>query len=145
VAGVLRAYLQDTPKRLGRDREGQWGIRVNDQFRLCFVWRDGGAERVEFCDHHRGRETMVITVEELRAGLVDSPDVVEPDAEPLPPIHHGEHVRDWLDQTGVTAYALAKAMRVPQTRIAEILAGRRGITADTTVRLGRAIGTSAEM
>ncbi len=36
-------------------------------------------------------------------------------------------------------------MKVRQTRIAEILAGRRGITVDTTVRLGRAIPTSAEM
>ena len=85
---------------------------------------------------------MVILREEIESGLVDLSDGGD---ELLPPIHPGEHVRDWLEQTGVTAYALAKAMRVPQTRIVEILAGRRGITVDTAVRLGRAIGTSAEM
>ena len=85
---------------------------------------------------------MVILREEIENGLVDLSDEGD---ELLPPIHPGEHVRDWLEQTGVTAYALAKAMRVPQTRIAEILAGRRGVTVDTAVRLGRAIGTSAEM
>jgi antitoxin HigA-1 len=85
---------------------------------------------------------MVILREEIENGLVDLSDEGD---ELLPPIHPGEHVRDWLEQTGVTAYALAKAMKVPQTRIAEILAGRRGITVDTAARLGRAIGTSAEM
>jgi antitoxin HigA-1 len=88
---------------------------------------------------------MVITMEDLRSGRVDFSGIIDEDAEPLLPTHPGEHVRDWLEQTGVTAYALAKAMKVPQTRIAEILAGRRGITVDTAVRLGRAIGTSAEM
>jgi antitoxin HigA-1 len=85
---------------------------------------------------------MVILREEIENGLVDLSDEGD---ELLPPSHPGEHIRDWLEQTGVTAYALAKAMKVPQTRIAEILAGRRGITVDTAVRLGRAIGTSAEM
>jgi len=33
---------------------GQYSIRINDQWRLCFVWRDGGAERVEIVDYHRG-------------------------------------------------------------------------------------------
>ena len=88
---------------------------------------------------------MVVTMEDLRAGRVDFADLVEPGAEDLPPIHPGEHVRDWLEQVGVTAYALAKAMRVPQTRLAEIVAGRRGITADTALRLARWFGTSAEL
>ena len=37
---------------LGRDRAGQYAIAVNDQFRICFVWTDGGPERVEFTDYH---------------------------------------------------------------------------------------------
>ena len=41
---------------------------------------------------------------------------------------------------GITAYQLAKAVRVPQTRIGEILGGRRGITADTSLRLARYFG-----
>ena len=34
------------------DRRGQHSIRVNAQWRLCFVWRDGGAEDVELVDYH---------------------------------------------------------------------------------------------
>jgi len=34
------------------DREGQHSIRVNDQFRICFVWRDGDAFEVEIADYH---------------------------------------------------------------------------------------------
>jgi proteic killer suppression protein len=34
------------------DRAGQHSIRVNDQFRLCFVWRDGGASDVEISDYY---------------------------------------------------------------------------------------------
>jgi toxin HigB-1 len=35
-------------------RVGQHSMRINDQWRICFVWRDGGAERVEIVDYHRG-------------------------------------------------------------------------------------------
>jgi proteic killer suppression protein len=34
------------------DRLGQHAIRVNDQWRICFVWKDGDAFDVEFCDYH---------------------------------------------------------------------------------------------
>jgi proteic killer suppression protein len=34
------------------DRAGQHSIRVNDQWRVCFVWRDGGAHEVEVIDYH---------------------------------------------------------------------------------------------
>jgi toxin HigB-1 len=34
------------------DRRGQHSIRVNDQWRICFVWRDGGADDVELVDYH---------------------------------------------------------------------------------------------
>ena len=34
------------------DRKGQHSIRINDQWRLCFVWTDGGAENVEIVDYH---------------------------------------------------------------------------------------------
>ncbi len=36
------------------DRAGQHSIRVNDQWRLCFVWRDGDAFEVELIDYHKG-------------------------------------------------------------------------------------------
>lgn len=39
-------------ERLAGDRRGQHSIRVNAQWRFCFVWRDGGAEDVELVDYH---------------------------------------------------------------------------------------------
>jgi proteic killer suppression protein len=34
------------------DRKGQWSIRINDQWRVCFIWRDGQASNVEIVDYH---------------------------------------------------------------------------------------------
>jgi len=33
-------------------RAGQWSIRINEQWRICFLWVDGNATRVEICDYH---------------------------------------------------------------------------------------------
>ena len=48
--------LRDPPgnrlEALSGDREGQYSIRVNDQFRLCFVWTEAGPAQVEFVDYH---------------------------------------------------------------------------------------------
>lgn len=88
---------------------------------------------------------MAVTMEDLKAGRVDLAEAIDPTGVAEGPVHPGEHVRDWLDETGTTAYALAKAMGVPGNRLLAILAGRRAITADTALRLGAATGTSAEM
>jgi len=37
---------------LSGDRAGQWSIRINDQWRICFNWQDGHAENVEIVDYH---------------------------------------------------------------------------------------------
>ena len=37
---------------LGGDRKGQHSIRINDQWRICFVWTERGPENVEICDYH---------------------------------------------------------------------------------------------
>ena len=58
-------------------------------------------------------------------------------------IHPGEHLADALDALGVTPAALARAIRVPSNRVTGILHGRRAITADTALRLGRYFNTSA--
>jgi proteic killer suppression protein len=34
------------------DRAGQWSVRINDQWRLCFVWTDAGQDAVEIVDYH---------------------------------------------------------------------------------------------
>ena len=39
-------------ERLTGDRKGQYSIRVNDQWRVCFEWRDGHAYEVEIVDYH---------------------------------------------------------------------------------------------
>jgi len=39
---------------LKSDRRGQYSVRVNDQWRVCFVWRGGNAHDVEVVDYHRG-------------------------------------------------------------------------------------------
>ena len=39
-------------ERLKNDRQGQHSIRVNDQWRICFTWRDGNAYHVEIVDYH---------------------------------------------------------------------------------------------
>lgn len=39
-------------KALGGDRKGQHAVRINEQFRLCFVWEDGDAREVEIVDYH---------------------------------------------------------------------------------------------
>ncbi|MEK7415399.1 MAG: HigA family addiction module antitoxin [Planctomycetota bacterium] len=60
-----------------------------------------------------------------------------------PAIHPGVILRDeFMVPHDLTAYALAKALHVPQTRLSEIIAGRRAITADTALRLARHFGTS---
>jgi proteic killer suppression protein len=40
------------PKKLETDRAGQWSIRINDQYRICFEWREGDAYEVEITDYH---------------------------------------------------------------------------------------------
>ncbi|MET4074911.1 addiction module HigA family antidote [Hymenobacter sp. UYCo722] len=61
----------------------------------------------------------------------------------LPNIHPGEILQEeFLSEFPVTAYRLAQDLRIPQTRVAAILKGKRRITADTALRLGRYFGNS---
>lgn len=63
----------------------------------------------------------------------------------LPPIHPGEVLlEDFLKPMGISQYALAKAIGVPAQRIGEIVHGRRALTADTALRLGRYFGMEAQ-
>jgi addiction module HigA family antidote len=62
----------------------------------------------------------------------------------LPPIHPGEILReDFMKPLGISMNRLALNLRVPVTRIAEIVHERRGVTPDTALRLGRYFNTSA--
>jgi toxin HigB-1 len=48
----LRAPPGNRLEALKGGRDGQHSIRINDRWRICFVWRDGAAERVEIVDYH---------------------------------------------------------------------------------------------
>ena len=60
------------------------------------------------------------------------------------PIHPGEHLAEMLEELEITQYRLARTVRVPPRRINEIVHGRRSITADTALRLGKALGMTPE-
>lgn len=48
----LRAPPGNRLEKLSGNREGQYSIRVNDQYRICFTWRGGDAYHVELVDYH---------------------------------------------------------------------------------------------
>ena len=48
----LRLPPSNRLEALKGDRKGQHSVRVNDQWRICFVWRNGHAEQVEIVDYH---------------------------------------------------------------------------------------------
>jgi len=61
------------------------------------------------------------------------------------PIHPGEFLADELQEIEITATELSRQLDVPPNRISQIIRGRRGITADTALRLGRFFGTGPEL
>jgi len=63
----------------------------------------------------------------------------------LAPIHPGEALKSVLDDAQLSANAVALALRIPANRLTEIINGKRSISADTAMRLGRYFGTSAQM
>ena len=61
------------------------------------------------------------------------------------PVHPGEILAEELEELGLSANALAKALDVPTNRITAILKGQRGVTADTALRLARYFGTTPQL
>lgn len=60
------------------------------------------------------------------------------------PQHPGEMLKEEMEERGLSINALARALRVPPTRIHAIVKGERGITADTSARLARYFGCSPD-
>ena len=50
--GDLRVPPGNRPERLSGDRQGQYSIRINDQWRICLVWKGGDAYEIEITDYH---------------------------------------------------------------------------------------------
>ncbi len=63
----------------------------------------------------------------------------------MKPVHPGEILRDELDELGLSANALSKALGVPVNRVTMILNGQRGVSADTALRLARYFGTTPQL
>ena len=62
--------------------------------------------------------------------------------DPRTPIHTGEILGDELREIGIAGTELAHQLKVPENRITQIVAGKRSITADTALRLGKWFGTT---
>ena len=108
----LRVPPGNRLEALKGERAGQYSIRVNDQWRICFVWR----EEVQPMS-----KSSTIT-----------------DVEWLPNPTPGEILlEEFLRPLGLSQTALAVAVRVPPRRINEIVLGKRAVTADTDLRLTR--------
>ena len=60
------------------------------------------------------------------------------------PVHPGEAPGEELEELGLSASALARALEVPTNRILAILNGQRGVSADTELRLSRNFGTTPQ-
>lgn len=60
------------------------------------------------------------------------------------PVHPGEVLAEQLDALEMSAAAAARALGIPQSRLSQILNGRRSVTADTALRLSRWLGTDDE-
>ena len=60
------------------------------------------------------------------------------------PTHPGKHLAEIMEELGITQYRLATTIGVPQLRIHDIVHCRRSITADTALRIGRALGMTPD-
>ena len=86
---------------------------------------------------------MTIEREELDRGRIDFSDVVS--GRRLAPVHPGTVLREeFLTPMALSVYRLARAIGVSRPRLNDIVLGRRRVTVDTALRLGRYFGTTPE-
>ena len=86
---------------------------------------------------------MTIRREDIDRRRVDFSDVTS--GQRLPPVHPGEILRDdFLRPMGLSVYGLARALKISRPRINDIVLGRRAVSVDTALRLGRYFGTTPE-
>lgn len=90
-----------------------------------------------------GNKAVTIRREDLNAGRVDLKDVTT--GKRILPSHPGEILREeFLEPMSLSVYALSNAIKVPRSRINDVVRGRRAITADTALRLARYLGMTPE-
>lgn len=118
----LRVPPANRLEALKGERTGQHSIRINQQWRICFLWQEEGVFEVEIVDYHWGMSMR-----------------------DFPPIHPGEILlEEFLKPMGISQYRLAQDIGVPAMRISKIVREERGISADTALRLARYFGMSVE-
>ena len=84
---------------------------------------------------------MTIEREEIDRRQIDFSDVASGGR--LPPVHPGEILRDeFLTPMSLSVYRLARALKVSRPRLNDLVNGRRAVTIDTALRLGRYFGTT---
>ena len=119
--GDLRVPSNNKLEVLSGDRKGQYSIRINDQWRICFTEKEGHYYNVEIVDYH---------YENIMANYIETPTIGEILSE------------EFLIPLGLSAYKLAQEINVPTSRIQDILHNRRKITVDTSLRLAKFFGLS---
>ena len=118
---------------LSGTRAGQYRIRVNDQYRICFRWEAGNAYDVELVDSHETGETR-------------SHPMTATKKQKLAPVHPGEMLREeFLLPMELSINALSRALHVPPNHVSGIVNEKRGISATMALRLACYFGTSAEL
>ena len=127
----LAALPSNRLEALSGDRTGQYSIRINRRWRICFRWEDDGPYDVEVVDYRRGLPLK----RSLDMGVSNG----------MRPVHPGEILGEELEELGLSANALAKALDVPTNRVTAVLNGQRGVTADTALRLSRYFGTTPQL
>jgi len=112
----LRLPPSNHLEALKGNRKGQRSIRINDQWRICFEWREGNAEKVEIIDYHSG-----VSMAKRR----------------ISPVHPGFYLKELLEELALSQYKLAREIGIPPMRISHLVNGARPITAELALRLGR--------
>lgn len=136
----LRVPPGNRLEKLSGDRAGQWSIRINNQWRVCFIFENGNVYDVEIVDYHEEID-MSIRIEEF--ATTNFSEVAT--GQPLRPVKPGDILlHDFMEPLGLSANALATALHVPTNRITGILSASRGISADTALRFAHYFGTTPQ-
>jgi len=117
----LRVPPANRLEALSGRRKNQYSIRINQQWRICFEWKNDNAYNVEIVDYHQGEQMKKI-----------------------PTIHPGEILfEEFLKPMNISQNQLGRDLNVSPRRVNEIIHGKRSITADTALRLAAYFGNSA--
>jgi addiction module HigA family antidote len=101
------------------DRKGQYSISINDQYRICFIWRDNNVYNVEMVDYHQGTTVKKKINPELN-------------------IHPGIILkREFLEELQISARTLSIETGIAESNMSQILKGKRSITAHISLLLGK--------